>query len=358
MMYSLLINWLVIILSSTETAAEVVECYNRTDNGAGYLGKITRPDCITWKEANSQFTNYYEDHKYCRNPLPALVSRPYCYTGPSSMYELCGGINECNVDCSMGLNSSLPLCDVLVTCQPPPSTADYHLSPNRTLFYVGERVYFQCAKNGFMPSSNYSTCHENGTFDHVECKGIICPFPLITNMEPQNRSEFYRFPESVNITCQTGYELIGLRIIHCTETGSWTQLPTCTGVQCEDLYYDSTMEMSIRLTDYRYPDVVEFSCKKNYELVGATVLQCQANGRWNERQPMCFENNGVSMATFASVVAVLTVIIVIAVVVIVKLLYVLRNKEQKSEQAYDDLKVNNSSRSRPENTDDTYTELR
>ena len=39
-----------------------------------------------------------------------------------------------------------------------------------------------------------------------------------------------------------------------------------------------------------YPNKLTFLCDEGFDLVGSSVLQCKADGYWNERQPICNGN--------------------------------------------------------------------
>ena len=62
--------------------------------------------------------------------------------------------------------------EVLVTCQPPGTETypDVILSLNRTLYYVDEKIYFECPEKEYIPSINSTKCLQNGSFEQLAVK--------------------------------------------------------------------------------------------------------------------------------------------------------------------------------------------
>lgn len=70
-----------------------VNCYDNKDKSVTYNGTANTTEygytCENWNIYHYNFTNYYPNHNYCRNPRPDAFKRPWCYTGPGYLTGLC-----------------------------------------------------------------------------------------------------------------------------------------------------------------------------------------------------------------------------------------------------------------------------
>ncbi|CAC5419701.1 unnamed protein product [Mytilus coruscus] len=82
--------------SMSQRASKDVSCYNKYDKGATYSGAARtaiyegkNKTCKNWKTYHSNYTSFYPDHNYCRNPKEKEILKPWCYTGPDHQFGLC-----------------------------------------------------------------------------------------------------------------------------------------------------------------------------------------------------------------------------------------------------------------------------
>ncbi|CAG2243425.1 unnamed protein product [Mytilus edulis] len=76
-----------------------VTCYFEFDKGEAYNGTVNitvnGKACINWKTYNSNYTHYYEDHNYCRNPRTDAFDQPWCYYADGYKTAVCS-ITACD----------------------------------------------------------------------------------------------------------------------------------------------------------------------------------------------------------------------------------------------------------------------
>lgn len=59
--------------------------------------------------------------------------------------------------------------------------------------------------------------------------GIPCPpLPKIDKSILQDDTREYRYPETLNVTCETGYVVEGSDLLQCNSSGFWSSIPQCS----------------------------------------------------------------------------------------------------------------------------------
>lgn len=70
-----------------------VMCYFQYDKGEAYNGTVNTAingeACINWKTFHSNYTHYYEDHNYCRNPRTDSFTQPWCHISTDYRSGIC-----------------------------------------------------------------------------------------------------------------------------------------------------------------------------------------------------------------------------------------------------------------------------
>ncbi|CAG2256725.1 unnamed protein product [Mytilus edulis] len=62
--------------------------------------------------------------------------------------------------------------------------------------------------------------------------GVPCPpLPKIDNALLQDDIRTYQYPETLNVTCKTGYEVVSSDLLQCNSSGFWSYIPQCS---CKD----------------------------------------------------------------------------------------------------------------------------
>lgn len=92
----------------------------------------------------------------------------------------------------------------------------------------------------------------------------------------------------LHFTCDNGYSLVGSTFIQCQKDGQWSgRFPLCLllNIDCGD---PGTPTYSIKFYDSTtLGSVINFTCLSGYMLVGASSIQCNSDGRWSDALPQC-----------------------------------------------------------------------
>ncbi|XP_078581987.1 sushi, von Willebrand factor type A, EGF and pentraxin domain-containing protein 1-like [Branchiostoma floridae x Branchiostoma japonicum] len=169
-----------------------------------------------------------------------------------------------------------------VRCQYP--TGLLHGTMSGGNFYQ-DVVTFTCKTGHELQGAPTTTCQADFTWSNAvpTCPVIQCPrleAPANGAMTGDNS-----YQDSVQFTCDSGYDLVGARSTTCQADRSWSvSVPTCTRVKCPLLTNPAHGSKS---GNNLYQDVVQFSCDLGYELVGAATTTCQATATWSNSIPTC-----------------------------------------------------------------------
>ncbi|XP_035675655.1 sushi, von Willebrand factor type A, EGF and pentraxin domain-containing protein 1-like [Branchiostoma floridae] len=195
-------------------------------------------------------------------------------------YELQGNNSAVCMENGQWSNPA-PLC---IAKECPPLTAPQDGTMAGT-FFVGDRVTFSC-KTGFnLVGNTVIVCKETLTWSGTtpNCESVTCP-SLLAPVYGFVRAPGNTYGDTVTISCETGYELIGDSIRTCEASGLWSgSAPLCQRKCCSALY--------IPFGDYAgttcYNDTITFNCDPGYEVFGATKTTCDETGQWDTAVPQC-----------------------------------------------------------------------
>uniref|UniRef100_A0A8C9L882 Sushi domain-containing protein n=1 Tax=Pavo cristatus TaxID=9049 RepID=A0A8C9L882_PAVCR len=165
--------------------------------------------------------------------LPGMAVNYSCDPG----YSLMG---EASIYCTESGNWSLPTPQCEGSCGAPPRLSYAELAKehqNMTAFPVGSTVRYAC-RPGFMRhpiALPALTCLKNHTWSDVRafCKSEYCENPpnILHGGHSGLGKAVFTPGTSVNYSCETGFSLVGMASIYCTESGAWSHpSPVCQGV--------------------------------------------------------------------------------------------------------------------------------
>ena len=84
--------------------------------------------------------------------------------------------------------------------------------------------------------------------------------------------------------CSKGYTLIGEVMVTCQANGNWSNKePECKRKKYWNLLANEHVIVPLFLAF----SFSTFSCDDGYALNGATMVTCQANGNWSNKEPEC-----------------------------------------------------------------------
>ncbi|XP_052783270.1 uncharacterized protein LOC128219502 [Mya arenaria] len=103
---------------------------------------------------------------------------------------------------------------------------------NKTTLF-GDTAVVNCSY-GYEPLETQEiTCQSNGSWSHYQtCALIRCPSVLGSNIYIANSTANYSFEDSATVACAAGYTLDGSNVIECKADGNWTDIPTCSLINC------------------------------------------------------------------------------------------------------------------------------
>ena len=116
--------------------------------------------------------------------------------------------------------------------------------------------------------------------------------------------------DTATYTCDSGYELVGTPVLNCLANGAWDNSPPVC--RCElvvfwivfvlELFYilltahcpdlDHPVNGTVSQSGNSEGDTALYTCNSGYELVGASVLNCQDDGTWDNSPPFCHSVGG------------------------------------------------------------------
>ena len=153
---------------------------------------------------------------------------------------------------------------------------------------VGGIAEYQCNAGYTLQGSSRAVCNEDmkWTFNQKpSCVLISCISPPGLRNGEVTASDFNLHSIAI-YRCHEGYVLRGSHIIQCQVNRNWNgSAPHCDIVVCPTPNHLRNGRLQGQHFTYLSP--VLYTCDRGYELVGASVRVCQANGKWNKEEPTC-----------------------------------------------------------------------
>ncbi|CAG2220213.1 unnamed protein product [Mytilus edulis] len=162
----------------------------------------------------------------------------------------------------------------------------------------------------------------------------------------------YSYRDNVTIKCTDGYELSsGNSMVICQSDGAWSdQQPNCTGIPCLHLPKIDKALLPSRTKQYRYPETIKITCETGYVVESSDQLQCNSSGFWNYiPQYTCIENSQfhkdsmenrgkcISYGLFGGMLA---AIVLISTGLQIATCFYYRKRVRKSAAVYEDMQFN------------------
>ncbi|XP_053325179.1 coagulation factor XIII B chain-like isoform X3 [Spea bombifrons] len=155
-------------------------------------------------------------------------------------------------------------------------------SPNKRVFDVGEYIRFEC-NEGFMIKTRKiienAQCLNSGWSVIPECIEITC---TVQNSQLISEKRQYKYGDVVQFSCPRGYKIIGSDKSQCFHYGWGPSLPTCeeARLKCPPASSPPNAEIVEVKNEYYDGDTIEIRCVHGFTLYGPAVIHCQ-NGKWN-----------------------------------------------------------------------------
>ncbi|XP_066469620.1 sushi, von Willebrand factor type A, EGF and pentraxin domain-containing protein 1 isoform X1 [Tiliqua scincoides] len=180
---------------------------------------------------------------------------------------------------------SLPLPECIPVECPQPAEIQNGIVDVQGLTYLSTALY-NC-KPGFELVGNMTIlCGEDGHWlgGKPVCKPIECSKPK----EIQNGRFSYvdlHYRQTVTYSCDRGFQLEGQSVLSCLETREWdADIPSCRAISCHP---PQPIENGfVEGADYSYGAMVIYSCIPGFQLSGLAMQTCEESG-WSSVSPVC-----------------------------------------------------------------------
>ncbi|XP_077987551.1 uncharacterized protein LOC144442158 [Glandiceps talaboti] len=174
-------------------------------------------------------------------------------------------------------------CDIVQCSDPGPisNSVSYGTAPFSHL----AAIIITCASGYDLVGQATLICN-NGTWDNSppSCNAQCADPGPVSNSDDYGTGTFSHLA-AINITCDSGYDLVGDMTLRCNN-GSWDNpTPTCYA-QCPDPGPVSNSD-DYGTGTFSHLAAINITCDSGYDLVGDMTLRCN-NGSWDNPTPTCY----------------------------------------------------------------------
>ena len=172
-----------------------------------------------------------------------------------------------------------PMC-IHIVCEAP-TFIDHGILMVESLLYASSLTY-TCLPGYNLIGSSIMYCSGDGTWNGTlpRCEAVTCGSPPLTAHSTITGTD-YTFNNTISYQCDYGYEseVAGDIVLNCTENGTWVGLiPECISVSCgSPNHIDHGYFIGDKFT---YGNTVQFTCNMGYELYGSNIATCDGDGSW------------------------------------------------------------------------------
>ncbi|KAF2979409.1 hypothetical protein EK904_006478 [Melospiza melodia maxima] len=192
---------------------------------------------------------------------------------------------ESTIRCQADGSWSLPLPECIPVECPQPDEIQNGIVDVQGLTFLSTALY--TCKPGFELLGNTTVlCGEDGQWlgGKPVCKPIQCPRPKKILNGKYSFTNFH-YGQTVRYFCDRGFQLQGEETLRCLETGEWsTEVPSCKAINCQP---PQPIENGfVEGADYSYGAMVIYSCVPGFQLSGLAMHTCEESG-WSSSTPTC-----------------------------------------------------------------------
>ncbi|XP_065189456.1 sushi, von Willebrand factor type A, EGF and pentraxin domain-containing protein 1-like, partial [Sycon ciliatum] len=207
-----------------------------------------------------------------------------------SGYEPTGGdlVRSCVVDVSNNgvgmLTGSVPVCSP-IQCTDPGIPVDGQR--NTTAHSYTDVIQYECNSGFLLNGTSIIQCQANATWTAPtpHCTVVNCDHPGHSDYISRHGDEHF-YNRSVMFHCPVGFDLVGNSVLFCQADGSWNgSTPRCVPKHCTAP--DNTNAFRSSTTNYTVGSAIRFQCYFGYETADDVNVLCQHNQTWNSSFPTC-----------------------------------------------------------------------
>ncbi|KAG8504405.1 C4b-binding protein alpha chain [Galemys pyrenaicus] len=161
----------------------------------------------------------------------------------------------------------------------PPGRRQYRGS---CAYFPGDKLSYSCFETIFS-----ATCQQDGTWLPREptCDNT-CHFPPAIAHGRHELQPYTLFrEESVIYSCDSGYQLVGEKTLHCRDSRWSSEAPKCRA-QCPPPAVGNG-HLSVDKRQYLEPETLSVQCDPGYEMVGSPNITCLGDRTWGPAVPQC-----------------------------------------------------------------------
>ncbi|XP_054906226.1 sushi, von Willebrand factor type A, EGF and pentraxin domain-containing protein 1-like isoform X2 [Poeciliopsis prolifica] len=194
--------------------------------------------------------------------------------------------------CSHAGWSGIGIC-VYVTCSIPSIGNGAHTWTSHRKPEYRQSINFTCNPGYNLHGSKTITCNRRGKYDPEppKCIAVTCltPDEVENGRHSWNNVRKPEYRQTIRFTCNTGYNLVGNETIRCTETGVYnSQPPRCVIVTCpKPTRVENGRHSWNNDLEPEYRQTIRFTCNTGYNLVGNETIRCTETGGYDSQPPRC-----------------------------------------------------------------------
>ncbi|XP_043212550.1 CUB and sushi domain-containing protein 3-like [Amphibalanus amphitrite] len=199
-------------------------------------------------------------------------------------------IGRAVVTCQLGgaWSDPPPVCR-LIDCGRPAAPQHGEVAVSET--YLGASAEFSCGADYWLLGAEQRTCQEDGTWSGEDtfCELIDCGEPDVPEESYVTGYDFH-VNSDVEYHCNVGHLLVGEPVRRCQRDGTWSgDVPLCKYIDCGRAFAVLHGDVQYVTGQTYLGSELEYSCARNYQLVGDRLRTCQVDGRWSGSAPVCEE---------------------------------------------------------------------
>ncbi|XP_070963591.1 C4b-binding protein alpha chain-like isoform X2 [Oncorhynchus clarkii lewisi] len=205
-----------------------------------------------------------------------------CSTG----YVRAGGSRS--VICTAGVWSTVTLTCELRSCGSPGEVMNGRYNLSGVLF--GARAVAFCDTGYMLVGSGVRNCMVEGWDGRVPvCEVVKCGKPptIVNGGLVIPPDEVYHYRSVVEYSCEKEFTLVGTKSIVCEKEGEFQPAPPeCKMVSCPAPVVENGVRIEGHLPPYKHKSFVTYKCNNGYEMMGKASLTCEIEG-WSAPTPTC-----------------------------------------------------------------------
>lgn len=285
------------IISATSSDSGVYTCVTPVKHRHSVVIEVKSVSCpvFTPSDIPKALRVNYWSLDTSGNRIDYVITAPMVYTFRIPMN------GKVNVSCPPGMSLSEKRKSSDITCLP---SGRWSSSLPQCIPTLCANISHIVSATHQVQLNNTSTGHpvarETGTRDDLTFPLAVPPLNVSGKNDTTFHNESLTWPSiSMNgrtvgsratFSCPRGFALLGVDELTCMSDGRWSShLPQCIEIVCPSppvIANGFIVPEDVREV-YRFQDLITYNCLDGYVLRGNSMLFCQENRLWSNRQPLC-----------------------------------------------------------------------